>query len=95
MDTTINIFQRDIHIKNNGTIVNTVLTIGPITPICEGKWTCRIRLPLICEDTSIYGTDGLAALLNCIFFAKELMRQSAQNDTMVYWNYEGDLAGLE
>jgi hypothetical protein len=61
----------------------------------KNKWECHWSLDHLYPDTvSFTGDDPLAALVRTLKFASEFIRGSNEDGHKVYWQYDGDNAGL-
>jgi hypothetical protein len=59
------------------------------------KWECRWSLDHLYSNTvSFTGDDPLSALVRTLEFASDFVRGSNEDGFKVYWQFEGDNAGL-
>jgi hypothetical protein len=87
--------RRTINVRHNGSHVRGELTVGDIRQLEDGRWACGFFVPAIAEYPSkIYGDDPLQALTRCLWFLNDLIRKHEADGWEVWWQHEGDHAGL-
>lgn len=92
-------FTRELHFRIRGVESLGLLCIGGIekclTEQNNSLWLCYWSLSQIHpEKGKIYGVDPLDAFLNCTQFIICLITEHKEAGYEVWWNVEGDHAGL-
>jgi hypothetical protein len=91
--------EREVSIEIRGRRSTGKLRVGGIEKTDsadpDGFWVCYWSLDEIHPSVGkIYGVDALDALLNCIQFLRTLIERHKEAGYRVWWNAEGDDAGL-
>jgi len=89
-------FERELHFilhgqPRTGYLRVTKLVLSPD----HGRWECRWSLDHIYPETvSFRGDDPLQALTTTLDFAASLVRGSEVDGATIFWQRDGDHAGL-
>jgi hypothetical protein len=91
--------ERDLHFEIGGRRSTGKLRVGKIEKTDRadpgGFWVCYWSLDEIHpSEGKIYGVDALDSFLNCIQFLQMLVARHKAAGYRVWWNVEGDDAGL-
>ena len=89
-------FERELHFRIRGQSSTGKLTVGGVNWVeAKKKWACDYSLAHVDPvGGCIYGTDPLNALSNTLDFLSILIRGSEDDGLIVWWQAEGDHAGL-
>jgi hypothetical protein len=88
--------ERELHFRIRGQHSTGKLSVGGISWV-EGKkkWACDYSLGHVDPDGGrIYGADPIQALTATLDFLSSLIRGSEDDGLIVWWQVEGDHAGL-
>ncbi len=88
--------ERELHFRISGQPSTGKLSIGDITWLDERKiWACHWSITHIHPEVGrIYGADPIEALTRTLDFLSSLIRDSEDDGLTVWWQVEGDHAGL-
>jgi hypothetical protein len=89
-------FVRELQFEINGERRTGKLTIRELSfSPAKQKWECHWSLDHLYPDAvSFTGDDALDALIRTLDFAASLIRSSNADGYKVFWQYDGDNAGL-
>jgi hypothetical protein len=88
--------ERELHYRIKGQPSSGKLFIGDIEYLdASRRWACHWSLAHIHPEIGrIYGADSLEALTRTLDFISSLIRGSEEDGLIVWWQVEGDHAGL-
>ena len=87
--------KRTIHVRRNGSRVQGELRIGDVWQLDDGRWACGFFVPVIAEyPGKVYGDDPLQSLTRCLGFLNDLIHKHEADGWEIWWQHEGDHAGL-
>jgi hypothetical protein len=88
--------ERDLNFRIGGEHSTGKLFVGDLVWQEDKKrWACHWSLAYVHPEIGrIYGLDPLAALTNTLDFLSSLIRGSEDDGLIVWWQKEGDHAGL-
>ena len=89
-------FRRELEFEIRGERRKGMLSIESLNfNEAKQKWECRWSLDHLYSNTvSFTGDDPLGALIRTLEFASDFIRGSNEDGFKVYWQFEGDNAGL-
>lgn len=88
--------ERQLHFRIGGEYSTGKLFVGDVTWQEDKKqWACHWSLAHVHPEIGkLYGDDPLAAILATLDFLSILIRGSEDDGLVVWWQMEGDHAGL-
>jgi hypothetical protein len=88
--------ERELHFRVGGQLSTGKLIIGGVTWVeAKKKWACDYSLAHVVPDGGrVYGADPLDAVSKALDFLSSLIRGSESDGLIVWWQAEGDHAGL-
>ena len=88
--------ERELHFRIRGQPSTGKLIVGEVNWMeAKKKWACAYSLSHVDpEGGRIYGSDPLDALSKTLDFLSSLIRGSEDDGLIVWWQTEGDHAGL-
>jgi hypothetical protein len=84
--------SRRLSISLNGIVNTATLSIcAPRSTPANNAWACECGIEgIIYPPRKIYGEDALDALLNCLSFCRDSLRDFCTEDRLVWWLEQGD-----
>jgi hypothetical protein len=88
--------ERELHFRIRGEYSTGKLFVGDLALQEDKKrWACHWSLAHVHPEVGrIYGADPLAALTATLDFVSSLIRGSEADGLVIWWQTEGDHAGL-
>lgn len=88
--------ERELQFRIVGEHFTGKLFVGDVTwQEDKQRWACHFSMAVVHPEVAkLYGSDPLAAVVNTLDFLSTLIRGSEADGLVIWWQTEGDHAGL-